>query len=226
MVIVFSRQPAVRCTEIFYAFRNSFISPALMTSTSAESPIRLTWQNLQRLGRGLSLTPSWELSNASQFLSSGASSSRRPMEDRIMYTKRQVWYYMMRLCEIEPEGKQAVLASEVQFEGHSTVRLKPNVVIPARKDFEVLAFWKRKRYLFQQKLTGLTNEYFSTQTNTATSAAQECSMSGAEWAAQLQRAVETWLRDVPSASKKIPTGEAPNPHAIYPTDSRHSRKHR
>lgn len=177
-----------------------------MTSTSAEGPVLLTSHNLLRLARGSSLTPTWEPSNASQFLSSGASSSRRPMADRIMYTKRQVRHYMDLLFKIQPEGAQAVLGSGVRRNGKDSVCLQ--TTSPQRKDYEVLAFWKRKRFYFKEQLFQIRKEGFGTPpvTPTLSELREDCRMSvaGAERGAQLQQTVETWLHHIPPGSYAPP----------------------
>lgn len=177
-----------------------------MTSTSAEeSPASLTSHNLMRLGRVSSLAPAWEPPDASQYLSSGASSSRRPMKDRITFKKRQVHYFMDLLTDIKPEGWHVVLESEIQFDGKDSVRFKTDAVPrPAVRwdvDWEVLAFWKRKRHYFKEKLFQITKERFGTPPITIAlselQADHRMTTAYAERQAQLPRMVETWLCNIP-----------------------------
>lgn len=163
-----------------------------MASTGLANALYLSSSNLLRLGRGSSLTPSWDFTDASQFLSSGASSSRRPMDYRIQHTKDQVRFYMERLLQIKPEGLQVVREGEMRMQ-------KEQRSLPRDDDFYVLAFWKRTRYYFEEQLHRLTKEQFDTPpTPTLSEVGTDCRLSAwAERRPALQHAVEIWLRTIP-----------------------------
>ncbi|KAL2273114.1 hypothetical protein FJTKL_04925 [Diaporthe vaccinii] len=181
-----------------------------MASNGPDTPMHLTSYNLMRLGRGSSLTPSWEPTNASQFLSSGASSSRRPVDYRIEHTKAQVRFYIDQLLQIKPDGEQVVLRAEVQGEGRDGVSLKtsaPDRPIPWDDNVEVLAFWKRQRYHLKEQLFQVTKKRFGTPpvTPTLSEIQEDCRMS-AKWTERwpvLQYEVETWLRNIPPGRKAV-----------------------
>lgn len=119
-----------------------------------------------------------------------------------MFKKRQVHYFMDRLIDIDPEGRNVVLESEVQFDKENIVRLKPDTPAPQPavcwdEDWEVLAFWKRKRYYFKEQLFQITRERFGTPPITLTlselQADHRMSLAHAERQAKVPQMVETWL---------------------------------
>lgn len=136
--------------------------------------------------------------DASQFLSSGASSSRRPMEYRIYHTKLGVRFYLEKLHRIQPEGAQFVPAIEIQREGRDSVCLP---TLSGKSDTEVLTFWKRTRDRFKYQLLQIERERYGTPPVTPTRselrADHRMEVAWAERFQGLQRQVEEWLSRVP-----------------------------
>lgn len=165
-----------------------------------ELPKPLTSSNLMCLGRGSSLTPTWAPTNASQFLSSGASSTRHPMDYRIDHTKQTVRFYMEQLLTIKPEGVQVVRDAEVQLERKDHVCLKSNAPLPWDDDFHILSFWKQQRFFFKEQLFKVTKEKFGTPPATPTLSELQADRTSVAWVERwpvLQQQVEAWLRSIP-----------------------------
>lgn len=131
-----------------------------MNKSGAEDRWRLTSNNLIRLNRGSSLTPTASTPSGT-FLSSEASTSCLPLDERIEHQRKMVRFYMERLLALKPEGAKVVLGDEIQTLGRDEVCLKANLPrpsIPWDNGMEVLGFWKRKRWFFSQELSRIRNE--------------------------------------------------------------------
>lgn len=112
---------------------------------------------------------------------------------------------MNRLLALKPEGEQVVLQAEVQIRGQYEVCLKANSPRPPiawDDEVEVLAFWKRKRFLFQQKLQQIRRQRFGTPPPSpdlsSLQAEHRLSVDWSERWPALQQEVEAWLRTMPS----------------------------
>lgn len=182
----------------------------MVNSTSEGSPCRLTSQNLIRLGRGASLTPTAS-TRSETFLSSNASSSCLRLETRIENTRKMVRFYMERLLALKPEGMQIVLGDEVRIHGRDKVCLKADVPrprIPWDNGMEVLGFWKRKRHFFMEQLAQIRSERFGTlplslQLSDLPSK-QHSSVTWVDHRPVLREDVERWLRNMPPGKSYTP----------------------